>query len=260
MWSALLYGGRLVVVPPDVARTPAELLRLLVDEQVTVLCQTPGAFAALRQATVDDPLLGRKMCLRTVIFGGEALDFEEVAAWHADHGDRDPVLVNMYGITETTVHATHVELSDQDMIGAPLPDLRAYVLDSGLCPMPPGYAGELYLAGPGLARGYLERPGLTGQRFVANPFGASGERMYRTGDVARWRPDGQLDYLGRADEQVKVRGYRIELGEVAAALRAFPGVAQAAAIVREDRPSGRAVRLRAGAGGAAAGPSVHCGE
>ncbi|HKT05813.1 MAG TPA: amino acid adenylation domain-containing protein [Rugosimonospora sp.] len=245
MWSALLYGGRLVIVPRDVARTPAQLLRLLVDEQVTVLCQTPGAFAALRQATVEDPELDRGLRLRAVIFGGEALDFEVLAAWYAGHGDRAPVMVNMYGTTETTVHATHVALGSADcvrggnLIGEPLPDLRAYVLDGAMRPVPPECTGELYLAGAGLARGYLGRAALTAQRFVADPFGTAGERMYRTGDVVRWRPDGRLDYLGRADDQVKIRGFRIEPGEVSAALSAYPGVARCAVVVREDRPGDR---------------------
>ncbi|HKT04207.1 MAG TPA: amino acid adenylation domain-containing protein, partial [Rugosimonospora sp.] len=261
MWAALLYGGRLVVVPREVVRAPAELLHLLVAERVTVLCQTPGAFAALRQATVDDPGTGRALAPRFVIFAGEALDFSMLASWYADHDDRAPVMVNMYGTTETTVHATHVDLVRADtvgersrsrglaeastpdappaggnLVGGPLPDLRAYVLDGGLYPVPPGVAGELYLAGPGLARGYLARPGLSAQRFVADPFGAPGERMYRTGDLVRWRADGCLDYLGRCDEQVKVRGFRIELGEIEAVVAGLPGVAQAAVTVREDQP------------------------
>jgi amino acid adenylation domain-containing protein len=244
MWGALAAGARLVVVPYLVSRSVAEFRKLLAAERVTVLSQTPMAFYQLMGVWED----GGELALRYVIFGGDALDCARVARWaRAVRGA--PVLVNMYGITETTVHVTgHVVEPAADgaasVIGTPIPDLRAFVLDSRLGLVPPGVAGELYVAGAGLARGYLGRAGLTGERFVACPFGTGGERMYRTGDLARWavRPgEGgwQLEYLGRADDQVKIRGFRIELGEVEAVLAGLPGVAAAAVTVREDQPGDR---------------------
>ncbi|MFI9379909.1 non-ribosomal peptide synthase/polyketide synthase [Kutzneria sp. NPDC052558] len=222
LWGPLLHGGRLVVVPHAISRSPRDFLRLLVDERVTVVNQTPSAFYQL------EPVAG--LALRYVIFGGEALDARRLDAWW----DRVE-LVNMYGITETTVHVTHRRLdrSSGNTIGVGLPDLRVYVLDADLNPVPPGVVGEMYVAGAGLARGYLNRPGLTASRFIANPF-LPGTRMYRTGDLARWRADGELEYFGRADHQVKIRGFRIELGEIESALLASPQVTATAVIPRED--------------------------
>ncbi|MFT7834710.1 amino acid adenylation domain-containing protein [Saccharothrix sp. BKS2] len=220
LWGPLLYGGRLVVVPFEVSRSPRDFARLLVDEGVTVLNQTPSAFYQLIAEAPDLPV-------RYVIFGGEALDVRKLDAWRGRGA-----LINMYGITETTVHVTWTHADGT--IGVPIPDLRVYVLDEDLKPVPPGVVGEMYVAGAGLARGYLNRPGLTASRFVANPFGEPGERMYRSGDLARWG-DGKLDYLGRADQQVKIRGFRVELGEVEAALRAHPHVSQVVVVVNEHR-------------------------
>ncbi|WP_052707349.1 non-ribosomal peptide synthetase [Streptomyces rubellomurinus] len=243
LWGALLHGGRLVVVPHTVSRSPEEFLRLLVRERVTVLNQTPSAFYQLAQADEEAPETGRQLTLRHVVFGGEALDSRRLAGWYERHADDAPRLVNMYGITETTVHVTHTELTEAGAagaapggIGSAIPDLALYVLDSALRPALPGVPAELYVAGRGLARGYLGRPGLSAERFVADPFGAPGTRMYRTGDVVRWSGDGRLEYVGRADDQVKIRGFRIELGEVEAAVAAAPGVGQAAVLVREDVP------------------------
>ncbi|MFE9674072.1 amino acid adenylation domain-containing protein [Streptomyces sp. NPDC006259] len=242
IWGALLHGGRLVVVPYDVSRTPARLLRLLADEGVTVLNQTPSAFYQLMRADREDPARGDRLALRTVVFGGEALRPDRLRPWYERHPDTAPALVNMYGITETTVHVTRLDLdrdraaaAEASVIGTGLSDLRTYVLDPGLQPVPPGVPGELHVAGAGLARGYLGRPGLTAQRFVADPYGPAGSRMYRTGDVARWNADGLLEYLGRSDDQVKVRGFRIEPGEIEAALAEHEGVAQVAVLVRRDR-------------------------
>ncbi|MFC9977666.1 amino acid adenylation domain-containing protein [Spirillospora sp. NPDC127200] len=242
LWGALLHGGRLVVVPHETSRSPEAFLRLLEDERVTVLNQTPSAFHQLARADADDP--GRDLALRYVVFGGEALDLGRLADWYRRHPADAPRLVNMYGITETTVHVTHLEvdpgrLDGGSLIGGPIPDLRVHVLDEALTPVAPGRTGEMYVAGAGLAHGYLDRPGLTAQRFVADPFGPPGSRMYRSGDLARTTPDGLLEFAGRADDQVKIRGFRIEPGEVEAALLALPGVAHAAVVVREDRPGDR---------------------
>ncbi|SCX74770.1 non-ribosomal peptide synthetase, partial [Variovorax sp. EL159] len=243
LWGALLRGGQLIVVPSLISRSPEEFLSLLVRKQVTVLNQTPSAFHQLAQAEREHPELQAGLALRCVIFGGEALELRLLKDWYERHGDEAPSLINMYGITETTVHVNYAALSKalmgsdaNSLIGRGIPDLRTYVLDAALQPVPVGVTGELYIAGAGLARGYLQRPGLSAERFVANPFGPPGSRMYRSGDLARWRPDGVLDFLGRADQQVKIRGFRIELGEIEAALSRQPGVAQAAVIAREDSP------------------------
>ncbi|WP_201406260.1 non-ribosomal peptide synthetase [Mycobacterium intracellulare] len=241
IFGALLHGGRLVVVPESVTRSPEDLHALLIAEQVSVLSQTPSAFYALQTADARAPERGSQLKLETVVFGGEALEPQRLGTW-LDRHRRSPRLINMYGITETTVHASFREISVADVdrsvspIGVPLVHLGFFVLDASLRPVPVGVVGELYVAGGGLAYGYLGRAALTGSRFVACPFGAPGQRMYRTGDLVSWGPDGQLDYLGRADEQVKIRGYRIELGEIRAALAALDGVEQAAVIAREDRP------------------------
>ncbi|MFI9103079.1 amino acid adenylation domain-containing protein [Streptomyces fildesensis] len=244
LWGPLLHGGRLVVVPFEVSRTPGAFLDLLADHGVTVLNQTPSAFYQLAQADADPSRPARQLSLRVVVFGGEALQPSRLADWYLRHPDDAPVLVNMYGITETTVHVTYQPLTRDrvnceaaSVIGVGIPDLRTYVLDGGLQLVAPGVVGELYIAGAGVARGYLGRPALTAERFVADPFGLEpGGRMYRTGDLVRWNDGGELEFIGRADHQVKIRGFRIELGEVEAALFAHPSVAEAAAVVYEERP------------------------
>ncbi|MGG0900911.1 non-ribosomal peptide synthetase DhbF [Bacillus subtilis] len=243
IWGPLLHGGRLVIVPHHVSRSPEAFLRLLVKEGVTVLNQTPSAFYQFMQAEREQPDLGQALSLRYVVFGGEALELSRLEDWYNRHPENRPQLINMYGITETTVHVSYIELDRSmaalranSLIGCGIPDLSVYVLDERLQPVPPGVAGELYVSGAGLARGYLGRPGLTSERFIADPFGPPGTRMYRTGDVARLRADGSLDYVGRADHQVKIRGFRIELGEIEAALVQHPQLEDAAVIVREDQP------------------------
>jgi len=241
IWGCLLTGGRLVVVPYLVTRSPQDFYNLVAQEQVTVLNQTPAAFYQLIQ--VEAAGIIKPLALRFVIFGGEALNFASLRPWLERHGDRSPRLVNMYGITETTVHVTYRPLTEADgsnetrsLIGTSIPDLRLYLLDSKRRPVPAGLIGEIYVGGAGVAAGYLNRPELTAERFVADPFsGSPGGRMYRSGDLARILGSGDLEYLGRADSQVKVRGFRIELGEIEAALTQHPNVRQCAVVARADR-------------------------
>ena len=242
LWAALGRGGRLVVVPHTVSRSPREMWSLLVRERVTALCQTPSAFYQLAQAAADldgEGLGPPRHALRVVVFAGEALDPRRVRHWYPGGPHGRPRLVNMYGITETTVHSTYAELTDpadtRSIIGEPLADLRLQLLDHALRPVPDGCPGEIYLSGPGVARGYLGRPALTATRFVADPSGPPGARMYRSGDLARRWPDGTLEYLGRTDHQVKVRGFRIEPGEIEAVLERHPDVARAAVLARTIR-------------------------
>ncbi|WP_433736261.1 amino acid adenylation domain-containing protein [Pseudomonas putida] len=230
LFGALCTGGRLVIVPYYISREPQAFHQLLCDEGVTVLNQTPTAFRQLLPIACASP---QHLALRQVIFGGEALEVASLRPWFERFGDQQPTLVNMYGITETTVHVTYRAISRVDLdakaqspIGLPIRDLRWYLLDSQLQPVPVGVAGELYIAGAGLARGYHGRSGLTAERFVPSPFDPA-QRLYRSGDLARQRGDGSIDYLGRIDQQVKIRGFRIELGEIEAAVLAQPGVRQA---------------------------------
>ncbi|WP_081872873.1 non-ribosomal peptide synthetase [Nocardia otitidiscaviarum] len=243
LWGPLLTGGTLVVVDYQTSRSPAAFLALLRRERVTVLNQTPSAFHQLADAERADSERSdpdaAPLSLRYIVFGGEALDPRRLADWYSRHDDSAPRLVNMYGITETTVHVTHRAL-DRDVatsgggIGRALPGLGILLLDKRLRPTPLGVTGEIYVCGGQLARGYLGQPGLTAVRFIADPFGPPGSRLYRSGDLGRWTAAGELEYLGRADEQVKVRGFRIELGEIEAALLADARVRQAAVIVRRD--------------------------
>ncbi|MFD0838849.1 non-ribosomal peptide synthetase [Williamsia serinedens] len=223
-WGALVSGGSLVVVDGETARDPTVLSDLIVERGVTVLSQTPTAFAGVVDRGAPLP------SLRWVVFGGEALAPPTLAPWASRHPDI--AFLNLYGITETTVHLTQqtVDVDDvRSVIGAPLAGMSVRVLDARLRPVPVGGRGELYVVGPQVASGYLGDPGRTAERFVAAP---DGHRMYRTGDHVRRIDAGRLEYLGRTDDQVQIRGFRVELGEVASALRAADGVDDARALVR----------------------------
>ncbi len=240
IWGALLYGGRVVVVPFLVSRSPDAFYDLLASERVTVLNQTPSAFRQLIQA--EESVGQKELALRYVIFGGEALEMQSLRPWFERHGDQRPLLVNMYGITETTVHVTYRPLSQDDLnsgsvIGVPIPDLQIYILDKQQRPVPIGVPGEMYVGGGGLARGYLNRPELTAERFIPDQFtNRPGSRLYKTGDLARFLPNRDIEYLGRIDDQVKIRGFRIELGEIESVLCQHPAVRQASVMAREDVP------------------------
>ncbi|WP_433581350.1 amino acid adenylation domain-containing protein [Paenibacillus amylolyticus] len=234
MYGALLYGGKLVIVPQMTAKSPEQFLQLLKDEQVTILNQTPTYFYHLLQEELAGHAADLK--LRKVIFGGEALNPVLLKEWKLKYPFIQ--LINMYGITETTVHVTYKEITDIEIhagksnIGKPIPTLQTYILDKHQRIQPIGVQGELVVAGEGLARGYLNRPDLTAEKFVDHPWITEG-KMYRTGDAARWLPDGNIEYLGRIDHQVKIRGYRIELGEVETALLQIDSIQEAVVIARE---------------------------
>jgi amino acid adenylation domain-containing protein len=237
MWGALLHGATLVPVPYEVTRSPEDFYRLLSEERVTVLNQTPSAFSLLSQVEDRGTLL--PLGLRLVIFGGEALQFAGLKSWFSRHDDTRPQLVNCFGITETTVHVTTRNVTQADalferdsLLGEPIADLRIHLCRPDGQLVAEGEIGEICVAGAGVARGYLHRPELTAERFVPELVSSSesnsdGGRMYRSGDLARRRRDGELVYLGRRDQQVKINGFRIELGEVEAALCSSPGVLQA---------------------------------
>ena len=226
IWAPLLHGGRVVVVPEEVVRSPEDFRELLVGERVNMLLQTPSAVGLLSREGLESVAL---------MAAAEACPGEVVDRWAPGR-----VMINGYGPTETTVYASIsaplAPGSGAPPIGSPVPGAALFVLDGWLRPVPAGVVGELYVAGRGVACGYVRRAGLTASRFVACPFAGAGARMYRTGDLVWWGADGQLRYVGRADEQVKIRGYRIELGEIQAALAGLDGVEQAVVIAREDRP------------------------
>lgn len=242
MYGALFYGGRLVVVPKQVAKDFNVFSDLLVKEQVTILNQTPSAFYALQDTIIGSP---KKLALRYVIFGGEALNPQKVKPWR--NYCKDCRLINMYGITETTVHVTYQELTDDHLensgsiIGRPIPTLSLFILDKNMMLLPVGVAGELYVGGAGLARAYLNRDDLTHEKFIIDTIDGRSERLYRTGDLGRWLTDGSVEYLGRIDSQVKIRGYRIELGEIENSLLQSTLVKQAVVIAQSD--TGRDNRL-----------------
>ena len=238
IFGALLYGGRLAIVPSHVRRDPDAFATLLQSEKVTVLNQTPAAFYDLAAATLDRPAM--ELALRYVVFGGEALQPKHLEKWAAAYPRVE--MINMYGITETTVHVTLRKVTHEDIthdisnVGRPIPTTAIYVLGPGMELLPIGVKGELFVGGDGVTRGYLNRPELTATRFVANPLAdAAGSRLYRSGDLGRYLPDGTIEYLGRIDHQVKLRGFRIELGEIESALLEQPEIERAIVLLRETK-------------------------
>ena len=236
LWGALASGGTVVVVPEAVAKSPADFLELVRRRRITVLNQVPSVFRYLAASHAEGGAPG--LDLRYVVFGGESVDLDAVRDFLAALPGPSPTVVNMYGITEITVHATFKALSADDLsgavrspIGRPLPHLRIALLDEAGAPVPDGDAGEMWVSGSGLAQGYLNRPELTAQRFVVR----DGVRYYRSGDLARALPSGELEYLGRNDAQVKRRGFRIELEEIEAALRSHPAVCDAGVAMVRNR-------------------------
>jgi amino acid adenylation domain-containing protein len=238
-WGALLVGGRLVVVAHDTSRDPATFRALVEREHVTVLSQTPTGFQAFIDA--DHSAAPGAFTLRYILLCGEALHLQTLQPWFDRYGDTSPQIINMYGPTETTLYVTYQHITQADLnagagsiIGKPLPDIRIYLLDTAGQPVPTGVAGELYIAGAGVAAGYLNRPDLTAARFLPDPF--HGGPMYRSGDLARRLHTGELEYLGRIDQQVKIRGFRIELGEIETTIAQHPAIKAVAVIDREATP------------------------
>ncbi|MGE7888619.1 amino acid adenylation domain-containing protein [Bacillus cereus] len=239
IWGALLHGGKLIVVPYWISRSPKDFIDLMIKEKVTVLNQTPSAFKNLMSVLLDNNYY--ELDLRYIVFGGEALDFHDLRVWFSRYGDEKPKLINMYGITETTVHVTYFPITEEitlhskgSIIGVPIPDLQVYVLDKFLQPVPYGVPGELYIGGEGVAEGYLNRPELTNERFIDNPFKPNG-RLYKSGDIVKLQNDGNLVYIGRIDNQVKLNGYRIELGEIQKNIKGYDEIKDALILVHDDQ-------------------------
>jgi tyrocidine synthetase-3 len=243
MYGALLYGGKLVIIPGMTAKDPGQYWQVLVQEKVTVLNQTPSAFYALSNYWENHA--GERIHLRYVIFGGEALKPLQLKKWANKYPHVK--LINMFGITETTVHVTYKEIGDREIrlnisnIGKPIPTLTTYILDKNLNLLPIGAAGELCVGGAGLGRGYLNRPELTSEKFISFFYRSYKsymtyipKKIYKSGDLARWLTSGEMEYLGRIDHQVKIRGFRIELGEIETQLLTYSQVKETVVVPQEE--------------------------
>ncbi|NKF08829.1 amino acid adenylation domain-containing protein, partial [Clostridium gasigenes] len=235
MYGAILYGGKLIIIPELLTKDFDGFFNLLKKEKVTILNQTPSAFYNI--IDIESNNESKELNLRYVIFGGEALNIKKLRNWKNRYVDTK--LINMYGITETTVHVTYKEITMEIIeegisnIGKAIPTLKTYIMDEYKNLVPVGIPGELYVAGEGLARGYLNREELTREKFIENPH-VKGERIYKSGDLVKRLPNGDLEYLGRIDNQVKIRGFRIELGEIESKLLKYRNVKEAVVIARED--------------------------
>lgn len=249
IWGALLYGGQLVVVPYKTSRDPEAFMQLLMDKKVTVLNQTPSAFRQLLQCEgIYDKNTVDKMHLKYVIFGGEALDFGMLKQWMDVYGDMKPLLVNMYGITETTVHVTYEVLNkqkinntNQSLIGMPIKDLQIYILDDHMRIVPDGVVGEMYVGGAGVSKGYWNRKALNEERFIQNPFLSEQDTLYKTGDLACRHINGDLEYVGRNDNQVKIKGFRMELNEIKEQISKNPLVKDNVVVLDRIEDDGRII-------------------
>lgn len=232
MYGALLFGGKLIVIPRALAIDTAQFVKLVQEEGVTVLNQTPSAFYNFSSEACNSQVA---LKLRYVIFGGEALSPGKLQLWRSRYSG--VCLVNMFGITETTVHVTYKEIGNEEVehnicnIGRPIPTLSAYILDKNLCLVPQGCIGELHVGGAGVSRGYLGKVELTAEKFIENPF-RSGDRLYRTGDLTRLLPQGDIEYLGRVDQQVQLRGFRVEPGEIENQLCRHSDISDAAVLMK----------------------------
>ena len=246
IWGALIYGGKLIIPTKEQCIDTYAFYELCFKEQVTVLNQTPQAFYKFIDVAAKNFNASRLLDLRYVVFGGEALSYTNLLPWATLYGYNHPKLINMYGITETTVHVTYKEITKEDIglssnIGTVIPDQKIYILDDSLSPAPVGAIGELYVGGEGLARGYLNQSELTSTKFITNPFQTEEEkiqnlnsRLYKSGDLVRRLPDRSLEYIGRNDDQVKIRGFRIELGDIESKLLSYPAIKQAVVLVKND--------------------------
>lgn len=242
IWGALFYGGSLVIVPHPVTRSPVDFYQLVQKEKVSILNLTPSA---LQQFILADALSEeKKLSLRYIILGGEALNFQILRPWYKCHSDDSPQIINMYGITETTVHVTYypVKLKDLEqqhrIIGTPISDLKAYVLNGNMLPVKDQEIGELFIGGAGVTNGYLNNPALTKQNFIVNPAIAPDQTLYKTGDLVSYKKDGNLIYMGRADFQIQIRGFRVEPAEIESVLLSHPLIQQTVVVSQSNMQRG----------------------